>query len=189
MQAIDEEIYKQLKVHKMEGMELLFKVYYKPLVAWAATFLHDVVRSEDLVQDLFVKLWEKSIVDTLLPGTLRSYLFTSVRNLALNRIDKRDPLFRASDVACFDSPWEVYDNFEEEVFKRVERALEKLPPRGREVVQCVYLKGMKYKDVAKELGISVGTVNALLVTALKKLRGYIDNKGDIFLYLFFSKKM
>ena len=36
MQAIDEEIYVQLKVHRMEGMELLFKTYYKPLVAWAA---------------------------------------------------------------------------------------------------------------------------------------------------------
>lgn len=173
----------------MEGMELLFKIYYKPLVAWAATFLHDVACSEDLVQDLFVKLWEKSIVDTLLPGTLKAYLFTSVRNLALNRIDKMDPLFRASDVTCFDSPWEVYDNFEEDVFKRVERALEKLPPREQEVLRCVYLKGMKYKDAAKVLGISVGTVNSLLVTGLKKIREYIDNKGDIFLYLFFSKKV
>lgn len=188
MQAIDEEIYVQLKVHRMEGMELLFKTYYKPLVAWAATFLRDVARSEDLVQDLFVKLWEKSIVDTLQPGTLQSYLFISVRNQALNRIDKIDPLFRASDVTHFESPWEDYDNFEEEVFKRVEVALEELPPRGREVIQCVYLKGMKYKEVAEELGISVATVNSLLVTALKKLRQRAGNEADVFLYLFFSKK-
>ena len=59
---------------------------------------------------------------------------------------------------------------------------------SREVIQCVYLKGMKYKEVAEELGISVATVNSLLVTALKKLRQRAGNEADVFLYLFFSKK-
>ncbi len=188
MRAIDQEICALLKERKIGGMELLFKEYYKPLVVWSATFLNDTQRAEDVVQDFFVKLWEKSLADKLLPDTLKSYLFTSVRNLSLNQIDKIDPLTRASDVAFHESPWEEYDSFEDEVFRRVEAEIEKLPPRTREIIRCVYLKGMKYKEVAEELGISVATVNSLLVKALKILRQQADNKDEIAVYLFFLEK-
>ena len=91
MRPIDQEICSLLKVRKIGGMELLFREYYKPLVVWATTFLHDTQRAEDIVQDFFVKLWEKPY-SALLPETLKSYLFTSIRNLALNQLDKIDPL-------------------------------------------------------------------------------------------------
>ena len=185
---IDQEICELLKERKIGGMELLFKEYYKPLVVWAATFLHDTQRSEDVVQDFFVKLWEKSFADKLLPDTLKSYLFTSVRNLALNQIDRIDPLRRACDVVRYESPWEEYDSFEDEVFRRVETEIGKLPPRTQEIIRSVYLKGMKYKEVADELGISVSTVNSLLVKALKKLRQTTEKEGDIAVYLFFLEK-
>lgn len=188
MRVSDQEICELLKERKIGGMELLFKEYYKPLVVWAATFLHDTQRSEDVVQDFFVKLWEKSFVDKLQPDTLKSYLFTSVRNLALNQLDRIDPLRQACDVARYESPWEEYDSFEDEVFRRVETEIGKLPPRTQEIIRSVYLKGMKYKEVADELGISVSTVNSLLVKALKKLRQTTEKEGDIAVYLFFLEK-
>ena len=188
MRVIDQEICELLKERKIGGMELLFKEYYKPLVVWVATFLHDTQRSEDVVQDFFVKLWEKSFADKLQPDTLKSYLFTSVRNLALNQLDRIDPLRRACDVARYESPWEEYDSFEDEVFRRVESEIGKLPPRTQEIIRSVYLKGMKYKEVAEELGISVSTVNSLLVKALKKLRQTTEKEGDIAVYLFFLEK-
>lgn len=188
MRVIDQEICELLKERKIGGMELLFKEYYKPLVVWAATFLHDTQRSEDVVQDFFVKLWEKSLADKLQPDTLKSYLFTSVRNLALNQLDRIDPLRRACDVARYESPWEEYDSFEDEVFRRVETEIGKLPPRTQEIIRSVYLKGMKYKEVADELGISVSTVNSLLVKALKKLRQTTEKEGNIAVYLFFLEK-
>ena len=161
--------------------------YYKPLVVWATTFLHDTQRAEDIVQDFFVKLWEKPY-SALLPETLKSYLFTSIRNLALNQLDKIDPLRRACDVAYYDSPWKEYDNFEDEVFRRVEEELEKLTPRAQDVIRKIYLEGMKYKDVADKLGISVATVNSILVRALKKLRQQSDNNDKLAIYLFFLEK-
>ena len=63
MREIDQRICELLRVRKIEGMELLFKEYYKPLVVWGATFVSDVQRSEDIVQDFFVKLWEKSLTE------------------------------------------------------------------------------------------------------------------------------
>ena len=188
MRVSDQEICELLKERKIGGMELLFKEYYKPLVVWAATFLHDTQRSEDVVQDFFVKLWEKSFVDKLQHDKLKSYLFNSVRNLALYQHDRIDPLRRACDVARYESPWEEYDSFEDEVFRRVETEIGKLPPRTQEIIRSVYLKGMKYKEVADELGISVSTVNSLLVKALKKLRQTTEKEGDIAVYLFFLEK-
>ena len=187
MRPIDQEICSLLKELKIGGMELLFREYYKPLVVWATTFLHDTQRAEDIVQDFFVKLWEKPY-SAFLPETLKSYLFTSIRNLALNQLDKIDPLRQACDVAYYDSPWNEYDNFEDEVFRRVEEELEKLTPRAQDVIRKIYLEGMKYKDVADKLGISVATANSILVRALKKLRQQADNKDELAIYLFFLEK-
>lgn len=99
-----------------------------------------------------------------------------------------DPLRRACDVTYYDSPWKEYDNFEDEVFRRVEEELEKLTPRAQDVIRKIYLEGMKYKDVADKLGISVATVNSILVRALKKLRQQADNKDELAIYLFFLEK-
>lgn len=190
MQTVDQEICSLLKTRKVEGMELLFKSYYKSLVVWADTFLRDMQRAEDLTQDFFVKLWEKSLYERLGPETLKSYLFTSIRNSALNRLEKVDPLVHACDVARYESVWEEYDSFEEEIFHKVEVEVSKLPTRSQEIIRCVYLKGMKYKEVAEYLGISVATVNSLLVTALKKLRETAGNDPSLLLYLFlFEKKL
>lgn len=186
--AKDFEICSLLKRHKMEGMELLFNSYYKPLVVWADTFLHDVPKAEDLVQDFFLRLWETRRFEHLLPETLRAYLFTSVRNAVLNKMEKADPLANACDVALHDAPWEEYDSFEDDVFRRVEEELGKLPARSQEVIRGVYLRGRKYKELAEELGISVATVNSLLVSALKKLRQTLGDDPVKLISLFFLKK-
>lgn len=172
-----------LKQKNVKGLECLFDRYYKPLVVWAATFLHDVSLAEDIVQDFFIKLWKRNFSENLLPGTLKSYLYISVRNLAINSLMKVDPLKRACDVAYYEEPWEEYSDFEEEVIRKVEDALGKLPTRSQEIVRCVYLKGMSYKEVALELDISVSTVNTLLVNAMRKLRRTLDGEKSIFIYL------
>ena len=182
MQQKDVQICDLLKNKDAKGMEFLFEEYYKPLVVWGDTFLNDVSRSEDLVQDFLIKLWEKRIGEKLEPSTLRSYLFVSIRNLALNAKVKVDPVRYVCDFAHLEKPWEEYDNIEEEVIQRIEREIKKLPSRSRDIIECVYLKGMRYKEVAAELNISVATVNTLLVNALKKLRQTTGKEESILIY-------
>ena len=182
MQQKDVQICDLLKNKDAKGMEFLFEEYYKPLVVWGDTFLNDVSRSEDLVQDFLIKLWEKRIGEKLQPSTLRSYLFVSIRNLALNAKVKINPVRYVCDLGYFEKPWEEYDNIEEEVIQRIEREIKKLPSRSRDIIECVYLKGMRYKDVAAELNISVATVNTLLVNALKKLRQTTGKEESILIY-------
>lgn len=176
-----------LKKRDTKGLEYLFAEYYKPLVLWADTFLNDIGQAEDLVQEFFVKLWEQDqLAAHLLPETLKSYLYASVRNRALNLLDKNDPLHSAFAVEDAIQFWEEYSDSDEYLVMKVEDAVKKLPPRSREVVECVYLKNMKYKEVAEKLDISVATVKTLLVNSLKTLRKEL--KGGKSILLFFSSK-
>ena len=109
MQIPDDVICSLLKQHQTKGIDYMFDKYYRPLVLWAATFVNDIPKSEDLVQDFFVKLWEKDVGRTLLPETLKSFLYTSVHNLALDRLEKKDPLRDAVELIHGRRPWEEYD--------------------------------------------------------------------------------
>ena len=160
MAASDQTICALLAAHDEKGMEHLFDKYYKPLVVWAAGILNHVMQAEDVVQDFFIRLWERQEGRALQAETLRSFLYTSVRNLALDRLEKKDPLRQ----------WEEYDTREEEMLARVRAEIAALPERSRAVMDCIYAEGLSYKATAERLGVSVATVNTLLVNAVKKIR-------------------
>lgn len=151
-------------------MEYLYQEYYRPLVVWADTFLDDMGVAEDLVQDFFIRIWEKRMLEGLRSDNLKGYLYTGVRNRALNCLDKNDPLRRVGQTVLPAAIWEEYDSFEDEVVEKVKAAVEKLPERSRQVVKSVYLENMKYREVAEKYQISIATVKTLIVLALKTLR-------------------
>ena len=189
MQIPDSTICSLLNQGEEKGMEYLFARYYKPLVLWAASFLNNIPQSEDLVQDFFIRLWEKRTQTSLQATTFKSFLYTSVRNLAFDRMEKKDPLRHATDLKSSDKAWEEYDTLEEEVLARVKNEIDKLPERSRQIMQCIYLQGLHYKETAAKLGISIATVNTLLVNALKKIRqAYPDITQNIILFLLLSDK-
>lgn len=189
MQIPDSTICSLLNQGEEKGMEYLFTRYYKSLVLWAASFLNNIPQSEDLVQDFFIRLWEKRTQTSLQATTFKSFLYTSVRNLAFDRMEKKDPLRHATDLKSSDKAWEEYDTLEEEVLARVKNEIDKLPERSRQIMQCIYLQGLHYKETAAKLGISIATVNTLLVNALKKIRqAYPDITQNIILFLLLSDK-
>ena len=189
MQIPDSTICSLLNQGEEKGMEYLFTRYYKPLVLRAASFLNNIPQSEDLVQDFFIRLWKKRTQTSLQATTFKSFLYTSVRNLAFDRMEKKDPLRHATDLKSSDKAWEEYDTLEEEVLARVKNEIDKLPERSRQIMQCIYLQGLHYKETAAKLGISIATVNTLLVNALKKIRqAYPDITQNIILFLLLSDK-
>ena len=171
----------------MKGLQYLFEKYYKPLVLWADTFLNDISMSEDLVQELFIKLWEQGLYSQLRPETLRTYLYTAVHNRALNLLDKNDPIRLAFQVDDGLEFWEENNEPEEEIMRQVDEAIAKLPDRSREIIELVYLKNMKYKEVAEKLQISMSTVKTLLVNSLKTLRKEFKDKNNLFLFFLLKK--
>ena len=166
-----------------------YQEYRNIVLAFITRRVPHKYEAEDLTQDVFIRLWEKRTQTSLQATTFKSFLYTSVRNLAFDRMEKKDPLRHATDLKSSDKAWEEYDTLEEEVLTRVKNEIDKLPERSRQIMQCIYLQGLHYKETAAKLGISIATVNTLLVNALKKIRqAYPDITQNIILFLLLSDK-
>ena len=166
-------------IHFSEGksfsVDELYDRFYNELVLWADTILNDMEEAEDLVQDFFVRLWEKKLNENLEGERVRSYLYVAVRNMAVRKVKDRSRIRRIPDISVVESVWENEDVMRDDMIDQVLKALDVLPPRSREVLECVHLKNMKYVEVAELLGISVATVKTLLVRSLKTLRGIVSD--------------
>ncbi len=184
----DETICLLIKRKEKNGIEYLFEKYYRSLVVWADTFIHDMNAAENLVQEFFIRLWEKEMLQNVHPVCLRNYLYVGVRNRALNSLEKTDLLRRVGEIAIPVGVSEEYDDLKDQMMEKVREALERLPERSREVVKSVYLENLKYKEVAEKYGISIATVKTLLVNSLKTLRKEFSVYSGIF-FLFFLKKV
>lgn len=166
--------------------ETLFREHYNALCRFAHGYLQDFETAEEIVQDVFVNLWQKR--DSIeKEKNIKSYLFTSVKNRSLNYI-RDNKKFRSYflDVETeLDIP--VYDvdyHSEAYISNKVERAMDRLPGKCREVFELSRFDGLKYKDVAEKLGISVKTVEAQMSKALKILREELSDLMSIFLIIY-----
>jgi RNA polymerase sigma-70 factor, ECF subfamily len=155
-----------------KAFELLFQEHYGALGRFAAGYINDRESAEEIVQDVFVNLWQKrDSIDSNKP--VKSYLYTSVKNRCLNYI-RDNKKFRSQylDIeAELEIPVKERDYFSEAYTEqKVKQALEKLPEKCREVFELNRFEGLKYQQLADKLGISVKTVEAQMSKALKILR-------------------
>ncbi|MCD7937876.1 MAG: RNA polymerase sigma-70 factor [Tannerellaceae bacterium] len=149
--------------------EIHFKTLYKPLCLFALRFTGRLEDAEDIVQQAFADVWSRQ--DTKVAITdFKSYLYRMVRNRSLNFLsgDKREELTEEFP--------DFADLAEEEQIRCAERdarlwdQIEKLPPERKKIFLMSKRDGMKYKEIAEELGLSVKTVENQISKALKSLR-------------------
>ena len=185
----EEEICRLLAADDWRGMELMFRVYYKRLVVWADTFLEDMQLAEDIVQELFITLWEKKRRRTLQSSTLSSFLFVSVRNQCYHRLEKKDTPRHTVDLKEVNIAFEEYNEKHDYIITRILNEIEKLPPRSQEIMLAVFVDGLKYREVAEKYHISLSTVKTLLGNAVRKLKEQLGTDDlTVFLFLFRIKK-
>lgn len=182
----DEEICRRLSAGEWEAMELIFHKYYKRLVVWADTFLEDLPMAEDVVQELFMRLWEKKRGMTLEGGSLSAFLHVAVRNRCYHRLEKRDVLRHTVDLREVDTAFEEYNEKHDQIITKILNEIDSLPPRSREVMSAVFVEGLKYREVAEKYSISLSTVKTLLGNAVRKLREQL-NMDEFSVFLFFFK--
>jgi RNA polymerase sigma-70 factor (ECF subfamily) len=153
--------------------ETWFHRYYAELGRFAASFLSDPEEARDLVQRVFVKLWEKRAE---LPADLklRSYLFTAVRNACYNLLEHKKVRHQHSRYTQQQpTAWEVSPEIlleAKELAQRIDAAIDALPDRCREAFVLSRKEGLSYQEIADQMGISRKTVEAQMGKALKLLR-------------------
>ncbi|WP_065219577.1 MULTISPECIES: RNA polymerase sigma factor [Butyricimonas] len=165
----------------------LFNKYAKQLHLYALTFLHTREDSEDVVQDIFMHFWEKHNNYFTEEKAVKSYLFNSVRNACLDRLEKKNVVQHNIDIIKQDIFFEETIQYDEKVFQDVQKELSLLPTQTQRIIVCIFSKSMKYQEVADELHISINTVKTLLRKGIQQLRLRFANYPEL-LFCLFRKK-
>jgi len=153
--------------------DYVFNYYYSGLCVFSMHYLKDKEAVEDLVQDFFVGLWIQGN-QLQINISLKSYLFTSVKNRCLDNLKHRKVCERYQKFLLFgytDSELSVERYFaESELRQAIQAAMSKLPTRTREIFESSRNNNLTNEEISKKYGISKRTVEIQISNSLKILR-------------------
>lgn len=153
------------------AFEVVFKTHYRPLCGYARKYMDEVEAAEEIVQEVFVKFWEKC--ESIAPdSSIKSYLYRSVHNTCLNYIKHMKVRDNYKDyVITYMENSSSIEFFEEpDLEKKIYDAIDALPPQCSRIFKLSRFEGLKYQEIADHLGLSVKTVEVQMGKALKVLR-------------------
>ncbi|MCU0443078.1 MAG: RNA polymerase sigma-70 factor [Bacteroidia bacterium] len=155
------------------ALELLFKQYYKPLVRFANEIVKSKDQAEDMVQEVFVKIWEKR--NQMTPQMqLKSYLYVAVKNHCLNQLKLNDRKYWMEDDMEDDIRLSIPDASEQvdakQLQSKIEDAINALPPKCSLIFKMSRFEEKSYKEIAEALELSIKTVENQMGKALALLR-------------------
>lgn len=154
--------------------QALFHEYYPKLTRFAERFIFNRQIAEDLVQNLFMHLWEQA--DKIyIQTSLKAYLYQSTKNRCLNYLrdlqiqDKHQLLYLQALLSDTDEDWQE----EDEIAKTIRDAIAKLPPKMAEIFELKYLQGKKQKEIAVQLHVTENTVKTQLNRGKAKVKQFL----------------
>ena len=179
-----EAIFARIKDGDERAFERVFRAFYRPLCDYAVTLLGSEEDAEDVVQDLFTRVWaDRQGMEV--QESVKSYLFTAVRFRALNVLKRRAVEQKHSaSLAEFIEDLQREDYSEEETrrVERIKEVLQTLPAQCRTVFTMSCLEGKKYSEIAAKLGITVNTVKSHVAKAYRDIRAAVDKGVKPVLY-------
>jgi RNA polymerase sigma-70 factor (ECF subfamily) len=180
MGASKSYIQERLEAGDIKAFEMLYNKQYNSLCHFAQRFVFDLDTAREIVQEVFVCIWVKraSIPSKI---SLETYLYTSVRNKSLDylkhiNIEREYEKRRFREIQEFSNTSQNIINnpldgmIAEEFEHAIRTAIEKLPVKCREIFQLSRHQGLKYREIAEKLNISVKTVETQMSRAIHALR-------------------
>jgi len=173
-----------LKKGDQKIYKAIFDTYFKRLYSFSIKYVKSTHAAEEIVENVFLILWQKRHkLDTV--KNLKSYLYAMVHNASLDYI-KSNKNFIQFNIKEHDSTILMEQLIiEEEVHILLIKALDSLPEKCRQVFELSCLEGMKYKDIAEDLQISVNTVKSQRARAIDLLRQKLKDYPFFQLFLSF----
>ena len=151
----------------------LFLLYHPRLLQFSFSITHSKEVAEELVSDVFLKIWlrRKSLSDI---DNLHLYLYVSTKNLSINWVlkQRRERTFQLDDIVVefksfHSDPEQML--ISSEMFRRIQFAIQQLHPRSQLIFKLVKEDGLKYKQVAALLDLSIKTIENQMGIALRKI--------------------
>ena len=156
------------------AFEKIYHYYHHKLIVFSQTYTKSKETAEEIVEDVFVKLWFKreSVSDIT---NLNVYLYTAIKHQSLNALSKEarrvvTELLELSDSdlhASHSSPHDLLVT--SELMQSVQAAIDSLPPRCKLIFQLVREDQLRYKEVSEILNISINTIDTQMAIAVKRL--------------------
>lgn len=172
---------KKIKQSDIAAFEMLFREFYSPLCHFAAGFVSDMDAAQEIVQEFFYNYW-KNREKIQIRISVKSYLYSSIRNMALKHIEQQQVRRRyAAQVLAASEESQQVDQLDQlqakEMQKVIDQTLAALPDRCSLIFRMSRLEGKKYHEIAEALSISVKTVEANIGKALQHLRLNLEKYG------------
>ncbi|MBN1180942.1 MAG: RNA polymerase sigma-70 factor [Bacteroidales bacterium] len=163
----------RIKAGDIKAFEIFFRELYPKLCGFANKYLNDIDLAEEFVQDVFYLLWEKR-ESLSIESSLKSYIYRTVQNKCLMHIRHLHVVSKHSkevEMSSLQYNEDVTESIDEmELRNIVDKTLAILPERCRNVFRMNRFEGLKYKEIAEKLSLSVKTIEADMGKALKAFR-------------------
>ncbi len=168
----------ELKKGNKEAFTLLFHKYYKDLVLFGGNFLRDKVRCEDIVQNLFLKIWTDR-EEIYIESSLKSFMLRSVQNSCLDELRHRQVMHQHEIYTMAFAEADALDTenyiLYSDLHGHLEEALKRLPTTYREAFEMNRVDGLKYREIAEKLHVSERTIEVRIGKALSLLRNHLKD--------------
>ena len=163
-------------------LQHIFDKYAKNLCLYALNYLETEADAEDIVQDVFIRCWEKRDILLSDEKVIKTYLFNSVRNACLDKKKKKDVMRYHIDIIKQEIIDEETITFDEQLLLEIREELAQMPDQTQKVITRVFMQDMKYQEVADDLHISINTVKTLLRNGIKHLRSHFSQHLELLIF-------
>ncbi|MEO8711138.1 MAG: RNA polymerase sigma-70 factor [Parafilimonas sp.] len=163
-----------LSLNDENALAELYHYYYKRLIQFAKSIVRTNELAEEIVEDVFIKLWRNRVSICNIKN-LNVYLYIAVKNTSLNTLSQKARQLVSAPFDFLNIELEnELDNPDDlmitaEMMQKMYRVIDSLPPRCKMIFKLVREDGLKYKEVAEILNISVNTIDAQIAIAVKKI--------------------
>jgi len=169
---IEKTLYNQIKQGDPNALKSLFQIHYKPLCAFTVQFTNSMPDAEDIVQGIFIRLWthRKTLANV---NSVKAYLYRSAHNAYMDTYRKaqRDTsMLEALKIEALSEQLEEDNTQIQYKIAKTKALVDMLPKRCREIVLLSKEDGLKNREIAEKLEISIKTVEAQLRIAFQKIR-------------------